>query len=277
MGAPCKKAHAGHLVCTVWAGARPYPSPCAGSLHSPPERMAGTRLPVLEQQNWCNQACTPTPCFNLLSFECQTPNSELHVQRCCAGFTQETADRRKHFWAVWVVPAKLILMAMCNSERNVPSPIYTEIIIDVYNHIMETCRDQHKLMQTVGLFWYRRKVHLSSTSPVLLILTVPKSTCPGQSAHGQELLIFSTCKVPVPSSLCSYLVMEADNTASQPKAWQAQNLLLQDSFCGSCYWLNILWIFHVLSRWEKTFSDFLYWLWKAKTQLFVLTWHHNFF
>lgn len=53
---------------------------------------------------------------------------------------------------MWVVPAKLILMAMCNSERNVPSFIYVEIIIDVYSHIMETCRNQQKLMQTVCLF-----------------------------------------------------------------------------------------------------------------------------
>lgn len=73
VGAPCKKAHDGHLVCTVWADARPYPSPHAASLYSPPDRMAGTTLPLLEHQNWWNQACAPTPCFNLLSAGCQTP------------------------------------------------------------------------------------------------------------------------------------------------------------------------------------------------------------
>lgn len=84
---------------------------------------------------------------------------------------------------MWVVPAKLILMAMCNSERNVPSFIYIEIIIDVYSHIMETCRDQQKLMQTLCLFWYRRKVHLSSTSPEFLILTVPKARVLSRVVH----------------------------------------------------------------------------------------------
>lgn len=104
-----------------------------------------------------------------------------------------------------------------------------------------------------------------------------QSTCPGQGGtHGQELVVFSSCKVPTPSSLSSCLVIQPDHTGPQPNSWQGQNLLLQDSFSGSCYWLNILWVFHVFSWWEKTFSDFSCWLWKAKIQLLVVTQHHSF-
>lgn len=89
---------------------------------------------------------------------------------------------------------------MCSSERNVPSFIYIEIIIDVYSHIMETCRDQHKLMQTVCLFWYRRKVHLSSTSPVFLILTVPKARVLGRVEHvGRNWWYFPAVKSQSPA------------------------------------------------------------------------------
>lgn len=244
VGDLCKKAHDGHLVCTAWAGARPHPTPRAASLYSPPERMAGTRLPILEHHKLVKSSLDTNPLLNLLSVECQTPNLDQHVRRCSAGFTQDTADRRKHFWAVWVVPAKLILMAMCNPERNVPSFIYIEIIIDVYNHVMETCRDQHKLMRTVCLFWCMRKVHLSSTSPVSWILTVPKSTCPGQGgAHGQELMIFSSCKIPIPSSLSSCLVTQAPNQkpgkARIFSYRRSQWVLLHWTFCGfSMYFLD---------------------------------------
>lgn len=71
--------------------------PWSLSLCCPAERTAGNRFPVLEQQNWWDQACTPTPCFNLLPVECQTPKLDQHAQRCSAGFTQQTADCRKHF------------------------------------------------------------------------------------------------------------------------------------------------------------------------------------
>lgn len=134
---------------------------------------------------------------------------------------------------------------------------------------METCRDQHILMQTVSLFWHRKKVHLSSSSPIILVLTVPKHMRPRQTTNGQGSVIFSRCKFTIPSSLSSRLVTEPVNTGFQLKGWQAQSLLLGVSFCGSCHWLNVLWIFHVFSWWGKTFSDFSYWLWKAKIQRFV--------
>lgn len=42
-----------------------------------------------------------------------------------------------------------------------------------------------------------------------------------------ELVIFSSCKIPTPSSLSSRLVTGSQSTTgSQSKAWQAQSLLL---------------------------------------------------
>lgn len=84
---------------------------------------------------------------------------------------------------------------------------------------METCRDQHILMQTLSLSWHGRKVHPSSTSLATLPLTVPKSMFPGQSTNGKESVILSRCKLMTPSSLSSHSVMEPDWGTGKPRAF----------------------------------------------------------
>lgn len=97
---------------------------------------------------------------------------------------------------------------------------------------METCRDQHILMQTVSLSWHRRKVHLSSTSLATLSLTVPKSMFPGQSTNGKESVILSRCKLMTPSSLSSHSVMEPDWGTGKPRVFSLGSSAIDSVLSG---------------------------------------------
>lgn len=245
--------------------------------------MAGTRIPVPEHQNWWNQACTSTRALIFSLFSARPPTwtstskdvvlvllrrqltgENISFLGCVGGSSQAHLDGNVQFWE------KCPFIHLYRNNYRCIQP---------YNGDMQ--RSAEINANSVFILIQEKsssKLHF----PWILDSNCAQSTCPQQGGpHGQELLIFASCKVPIPSSLSSCLVMEPDNTGSQPKAWQGQNPLLQDSFSGSCYWLNILWIFlwilHVFTWWEKTSSDFSCCLWKAKIQLLVLTQHHSFF
>lgn len=216
-----------------WAGAS------SAHLCCPSETTTGTGFLVPEEQNWWNRACSQSLplIFSLLN--------DRHLTWISMSKDIVLVLLRRHCFISglcgWFQPSLSWWQLTHNSEITVHSFIWV-IITDIYNHIKETWRDQHILMQTVSSFWHRRKVNLSSASPIIWFLPVPKSICPRQSANGQELVVFSRCKLIIPSSLSSHLVIEPVNTGCQLKHWQAQSLLLGVSFCGSCYWLKVLWL-----------------------------------